>query len=120
MNKIGVVIKREYFTRVRSKAFLIATVLSPLLLLGLILIPAVLAAKSGGDRHIFVLDQSGDEGLFAGIRDRLDTSAEIFDSKGQIGNMRFRLERVVVPPDQNIDELAQIYNDRIEQNSNEA
>src|ERR1051325_2817159 len=82
--------------------------------------PGLLAAKSGGERHIIVLDQSGDEGLFEGIKGRLDSSSASFDSKKQFGNMRFRLERVVVPADQDIDEVAKTYNDRVEKNSNEA
>lgn len=120
MNKIGIVIKREYLIRVRSKAFLIGTLLSPLLLMGLILLPGLLTAKSGGERHIIVLDQSGDAALFEGIRNRLDSTSATFDNKRQFGNMRFRFERVVVPPDQDIKELARGYNDLIQKKSNEA
>jgi ABC-2 type transport system permease protein len=120
MNKIGIVIKREYFTRVRSKAFIIGTILSPLLLMGLIILPSLLAAKSGGERHIFVFDQSGDPALYEGIKSRLDSSSSTFDSKRQFGNMRFSLERIVVLPEQNIKDLADTYNERVEKNSNEA
>ncbi|MBI3652654.1 MAG: ABC transporter permease [Acidobacteria bacterium] len=120
MNKIGVVIKREYMTRVRSKAFIIGTVLSPLILLALILLPGLLTAKSGGERHIYVLDQSGDAALFEGIKNRLDSTSATFDNKRQFGNMRFTLVRVVVPPDANIEAVAKTYNDTIAKKSNEA
>jgi ABC-2 type transport system permease protein len=120
MNKIGIVIKREYVTRVRSKAFIIGTILSPLLLLALILLPGLLTAKSGGERHITVIDQSGDAGLFDGIKNRLDPSGASSDNKRQFGNMRFRLDRVVVPPEQNIQEVATTFNEKIDKDSNEA
>jgi ABC-2 type transport system permease protein len=120
MNKIGIVIKREYFTRVRSKAFLIGTILSPLLLIGLILLPGLLAARSGGERHITVLDQSGDPALFEGIKNRLDSSSTAFDGKRQFGNMRFRLERVAVPPDQDVKALAEGYSETLQKQSNES
>jgi ABC-2 type transport system permease protein len=120
MNKIGIVIKREYFTRVRSKAFIIGTVLSPLLMLGLIVLPSLLTAKSGGERRITVLDQSGDAGLFEGIKNRLDSSSASFDNKRQFGNMRFRLQRVIVAPADDVNEIAKAYKDTVKKNSDEA
>jgi ABC-2 type transport system permease protein len=120
MNKIGIIIKREYMIRVRSKAFIIGTILSPLLLLALILLPALLTAKSGGDRHVTVFDQSGDSALFEGIKSRLDSSDTSFDNRGQRGNMRFRLDRVVVAPEQDVKTLTQSYNEKVEKDSNEA
>ena len=36
MNKIGLIIKREYLTRVRKRSFLIMTFLGPILMSGLI------------------------------------------------------------------------------------
>ena len=42
MKKVWVIIKREYLIRVRTKAFIIGTIISPLLMLGLILLPAFL------------------------------------------------------------------------------
>jgi ABC-2 type transport system permease protein len=120
MNKIGIVIKREYLTRVRSKAFIIGTVLSPLIMLALILLPGLLAAKSGGERQITVFDQSGDASLFEGVKGRLDSSSASFNGRRQFGNMRFRLNRVVVTPEQDVQALASTYNERVEKNSNEA
>lgn len=120
MNKIGIIIKREYLTRVRSKAFIIGTILSPLVLLGLILLPGLLGAKSGGERHITVFDQSGDPGLYEGIKGRLDSSSGTPDQRKQFGNMRFRLDRVAVAPDQDVKSLTATYNDKVQKDSNEA
>lgn len=120
MNKIGIVIKREYMTRVRAKAFIIGTILSPLILLALILLPGLLTAKSGGERQITVLDQSGDPALFEGIKNRLDSTSAGFNSRRQFGNMEFRLQRVVVPPEQDVMSLTSTYNERVEKNSKES
>jgi ABC-2 type transport system permease protein len=120
MNKILIVIKREYFTRVRSKAFIIGTILSPLFLVGLMVLPSLLAMKSGGERHITVLDQSGDAQLYDGIKQRLEHTDPASDDKKGFGNTRFTLERVVVAPDQPIDDLAKNYNAEVNKNSDHA
>ena len=39
MNKISVIIKREYVTRVRKKSFIIMTILAPLLMAAIIIVP---------------------------------------------------------------------------------
>lgn len=46
MNKIGPIIRREYMTRITSKAFWISTALFPILTLGLTVIPSLMAARS--------------------------------------------------------------------------
>ena len=60
MNKIFTVIRKEYLERVRSKSFMIGTILGPALMSLMILLP-VLLADSGGDeqRTIGVIDPSG-------------------------------------------------------------
>ena len=42
MNKIGLIISREYITRVRKKSFLIMSLLGPLLIIGFIWLTAFL------------------------------------------------------------------------------
>ncbi len=42
MSKISVIIKREYVTRVRKKSFILMTLLAPLLMASLIIVPALL------------------------------------------------------------------------------
>jgi len=41
MNKISVIIKREYITRVRKKSFIIMTLLAPLMMAALFIVPAL-------------------------------------------------------------------------------
>ncbi|MBL7724389.1 MAG: ABC transporter permease [Chitinophagaceae bacterium] len=59
MNKIWIIIKREYLTRVRKKTFIISTLLFPLLYLGLIFGMGFIAEKSKQNLHVAIIDNSG-------------------------------------------------------------
>jgi ABC-2 type transport system permease protein len=59
VNRVLVVAKREYLDRVRTKAFLIGTILGPVLLAGISLVPMFAAQKKGRPISLAVLDQSG-------------------------------------------------------------
>lgn len=62
MGKLLAVIKREYMERVRSKWFLVATFLGPVVLGALIVVPAWLSVRSMGSSdvtHITILDETG-------------------------------------------------------------
>ncbi len=68
MDKLKAIIKREYLTRVRSKGFIIGTVLSPLFMSSFILIPLLLGRSTGPEKYrIVALDQSGDARLFESL-----------------------------------------------------
>ena len=59
MNKIGLIIKREYFTRVKKRSFIIMTFLGPLLIAAVYIIPILLALHADNERRtIAVVDQS--------------------------------------------------------------
>ena len=57
--KVFAVIRREYTERVRTKGFWIATLLIPALTLVYIVIQVGIARKSGGERHLAVVDTTG-------------------------------------------------------------
>lgn len=59
MNKLFLIIQREYFSRVKKKSFLIMTILGPLLIAGVMIVPVWLAMRDKTDHQIFVLDHSG-------------------------------------------------------------
>lgn len=59
MNKIWLIIKREYLTRVRKKTFIISTLLFPLLYLGLIFGMGFIADKSRQTLNVAIIDNSG-------------------------------------------------------------
>ena len=60
MNKIGIIIAREFNERVRKKSFIITTILMPVLMLGLMAAPTLMMLFAKGDAKTFiVLDESG-------------------------------------------------------------
>ncbi len=60
MSKIGLVIEREYMTRVKKKSFIILTFLMPVLLVALIAVPLALSmVKSSDVKTIAVSDSDG-------------------------------------------------------------
>ncbi len=59
MNKIILIIKREFLTRVRKRTFIISTLLFPLLYLGLIFGMGYIGEKSKSVLKIAVIDSSG-------------------------------------------------------------
>ena len=59
MNKIGLIIKREYMTRVRKRSFLIMTFLGPILMAAIYIIPIMLALNASNENmRIAVVDES--------------------------------------------------------------
>ncbi|GAB2531108.1 ABC transporter permease [Rufibacter soli] len=63
MDKIWLVFQREYLVRVRKKSFIVMTILGPLLMAMVMIVPAALMLMSDDAKVIEVLDESG---LFAG------------------------------------------------------
>jgi ABC-2 type transport system permease protein len=61
-NKVLIVAKREYLERVRSRTFLIFTLVIPIFITGITLLPLYVASRSGASndvRHITILDATG-------------------------------------------------------------
>jgi ABC-2 type transport system permease protein len=64
MNKVALIIRREYLTRVKKKSFIIMTLLGPILMASLFVVPIFMAMYDDKDvSTIQVIDESG---LFAG------------------------------------------------------
>lgn len=64
MNTIRLIIQREYLTRVKKKSFIIMSVLGPVLIAAMIILPAILSQWSEGTMNrVAVLDETG---LFLG------------------------------------------------------
>ena len=51
MNKISVIIKREYITRVRKKSFIIMTILAPILMAAIVILPTVIMMNDDCEIH---------------------------------------------------------------------
>ncbi len=60
MNKIWLVIKREYLTRVRKRSFIVMTILGPILMASVFVIPMIIASFSDDEKMVVeVLDETG-------------------------------------------------------------
>lgn len=60
MNHLPLIIKREYLTKVKNKSFIVMTILSPMIMIGLLLVVAYLSQiNSDKVRVISILDESG-------------------------------------------------------------
>jgi len=58
-NKLGLIIRREYLAKVRNRSFIVMTILSPLLIVGMILLIAYLAKINDNEtRVISILNES--------------------------------------------------------------
>jgi ABC-2 type transport system permease protein len=59
MRETLVIAKREFLERVRTKWFVAMTILGPILMVALILIPALLAGRGAEGAHVEIIDQTG-------------------------------------------------------------
>jgi ABC-2 type transport system permease protein len=58
MKKILLIIKREYLTRVRKKSFIVMTILGPLLMAAMVIVPIYIATISNEMKTISVIDET--------------------------------------------------------------
>jgi len=107
MDKVLVIIRREYLTRVRSKGFIIGTILSPLLMVSVILVPLLLAMRGGGraDFRLVVLEQTGDAALIT----RVDQLLNADNAKSD----RYIVRYEVVPANEPIESRFPSLNDEV-------
>lgn len=59
MNKIWLIIKREYLTRVKKKSFILLTILGPILMAAVMIVPAWIALKDKDFQIVEVVDETG-------------------------------------------------------------
>jgi ABC-2 type transport system permease protein len=89
MRRVFAVARREYVERVRSKAFLIATIAAPLFMSAMIVVPALMASRRGNALRVSVVDASG----------ALRAAVEAEVAQIQVGgDRRFRLQPVAEAP----------------------
>ena len=60
MRKFLAVVKREYIQRVRTKFFVVATILGPVMMAAFTVVPALMfTIKAGGPTRLAIVDQTG-------------------------------------------------------------
>jgi ABC-2 type transport system permease protein len=99
MNKIFLVIKREFLERVVSKWFIIGTLLGPILMAVLILAPLLVAKLDTSDRKVTVVSLDNDAELLASIEKRLN------NKKDPIGKSKYVVKTQAIADEK---ELAQV------------
>ncbi len=57
--KLLAIVRREYIERVRTRSFVIATVLGPVLMTAMMIVPMIMATRSGKPLHVAVVDATG-------------------------------------------------------------
>ena len=71
MKKFLAVVKREYIQRVRTKFFVVATILGPVIMASFVVLPMLLASiRTGGPTRLAVVDESGK--VYERFRDALN------------------------------------------------
>ena len=61
MHKIWAVIRREFVERVRTRAFLLSTILFPLFMAAMVVIPGFLMSRSTGTQRLALVDATTDD-----------------------------------------------------------
>src|SRR5664279_4702087 len=109
MNKISVIIKREYITRVRKKSFIIMTILAPLLMAGIITVPTLLMMNQSGEfKKIAVVEDNSDlfKGVIKNTKDaefvylpntKVDDLKKTFEASGYYGILYISPELIHTP-----------------------
>ena len=59
MSKVNLIIQREYLTRVKKKSFIIMSIIGPLLIAALLIVPTWLATQQEDIQNIEVIDETG-------------------------------------------------------------
>jgi ABC-2 type transport system permease protein len=92
MNKISVIIKREYVTRVRKKSFIIMTILAPVLMAAIIILPTALMMNQDADfKKIAVIEEKSD--LFKGIIKNTKEAEFVYLEDAKIEDLKTSFEK---------------------------
>lgn len=113
MRKLLIIARREYRATIRTKTFIIAIVLMPVLMTGGIGVQLLMEGRvEMGDKRIAVLDRSGK--MFDTLREAVEkrNKEETHDSDGRQVQPKYALEEVAVIPDKVEDQLLKL-SDRV-------
>jgi ABC-2 type transport system permease protein len=89
MHNVLLILRREFLERVRTKAFVIGTVLFPVFMVAMIFLPALIKS-GGGERTLVLVDQAP-----AGIGERVAQALQA--PRAEKDAMRYTIERVQAP-----------------------
>jgi ABC-2 type transport system permease protein len=106
MSKISLIIQREYLTRVKKKSFIVMTILGPILMAALFIVPVYLSQMGGDAKTIQVVDETGlfierfentDLLTFKPQYTDIETAKELFPRSGDDALLYIPLTELSVP-----------------------
>lgn len=106
MNKISLIIQREYLTRVKKKSFIIMTILGPIMMAALFIVPVYLAQIGGDSKIIQVVDETGlfierfentEQLTFKPLLTDIETAKELFPHSGNDALLYIPMTELSVP-----------------------
>ena len=95
MSEVLIVLRREFLERVRSRTFLLGTILTPLFMGALFIVPNLIGAGGGGERTIVVVDEAP-----AGVGDAFVAVLTAPPPADAEDAFTYKVERVTTPVDQ--------------------
>ena len=104
MDKIKLIIAREYITKIRTKTFILLTILGPLFYVALMFAPVLIAKTVGsGDKIVAVVDESGlFEGDFIGKKGKVQFAPLKVDRKevkAKLQSGELEMATIFIPKD---------------------
>jgi ABC-2 type transport system permease protein len=100
MRKFLAVVKREYLQRVRTKFFVVATILGPLFMAAFTILPAMMfGIRSGAPTHLAIVDQTGKmyervvKELTSGKKPQAQDPVQSLDQTSGNNNAKERIDR---------------------------
>lgn len=85
MKALQLIIAREYSSRVKTKAFILTTILTPILMIAVVMLPTIIMTMKNTDiSTVYVIDKTG---MYAPLfKDAKDYSFQILSSEGESRN----------------------------------
>jgi ABC-2 type transport system permease protein len=106
MNKISLIIQREYLTRVKKKSFIVMTILGPVLMAALFIVPVFLSQMGGKSKTIQVVDETGlyaprfestSQLIFKPLNMDIEAAKELFSRSGDDALLYIPMTELSVP-----------------------
>ncbi len=89
MSKIGLIIEREFAERVRKKSFIVSTLLTPLFMIAMMVLPSVLMFKGGSStKNVVVIDNSPEQFVGKKLVSGKTVSFRLLEGSESISNAR--------------------------------
>lgn len=72
MNKLFLIIKREYLSRVRKKSFIIMTIITPIIMSAIIVMPILISENNESTKNIAIIDENNVTNNFFNETDNIE------------------------------------------------